>query len=140
MEDNRDPYNPPIHKVILQPKSSDVKMLDLSYETYAPTPRSSEGRIARVLITGDTMEDNDSSTPTGDEAPGSTHEHEWDSSLFINLRSIKVVTMYGFLMVVKDFIVAPLIPAETTAVGDHEKKVQPSRNCLFSLLGDGTSL
>lgn len=103
LEDSRvhDVNNPPCHKIILEPKSSDVKMLDLSYETYAP--KSSDTTVATAIA----------SPPL---TPGNPYEQkisqEWDASLFVNLRSIKIVTMYGFLMAVKDFVMEPISPSE----------------------------
>jgi hypothetical protein len=132
LEDDRDQSTSAIHKVILQPKSSDVKMLDLSYETYSPVPQPTVIPVSTTVVVPHNDDCSDSTSPTGD-APTSPG-HEWDSSLFIHLRSIKVVTMYGFLMAVKDFIVAPISPSPTHSENTHERKSQPSSTLIPHLV------
>jgi hypothetical protein len=90
---------------------------------------------AVVLPSGNAVTSNemDSTIPTGDEPPGRVvpSGQEWDSSLFINLRSIKVVTMYGFLMAVKDFIVSPLTPSPAAQSESTQDRKAPSSIFYF---------
>jgi hypothetical protein len=136
LEDNRkhDPDNTPIYKVILEPKATDVEMLDLCYETYAPSTTTANPAPALVSTP---------SAPTGNNVPsGVVAKHqpgrEWDSSLFVNLRSIKIVTMYGFLLAVKDFVLAPITPrqakTEQNVQAPNKENPNPSRKLFLSFL------
>lgn len=119
LEDNWHPNTLAIYTAILQPKSSNMKMLDLSYETYTPLPKHTS-MISIVPPQGATMIDSIHTTPISDDSTASELQEGWDSSLFINLQSIKVVTMYGFLMAVKDFIIVPITPQDLPEV-PHER-------------------
>lgn len=96
------------HKVVLAPKSPDVKMLDMSYEVHpAPSIRSS----GSIPINPD---------------------DDWDSSLFVHLRGMKIITMYGFLMIVRDFILAPL--SQTIPKRETETTLPQATPRMFIIL------